>query len=157
MTDMSPMILLNLEQVVRYAGHHPVYVLAALRKWKHYDPEKCPVPLRAWIEQHYPDVVVEKLAGIELEYELQDNSHGPAPLLSELLPLPIFRVGFNAEQAGHFRQAWSSPPLDTADSPSQFIFMTCDRGEAAQLRGVSGCYVPCDRQPEQELDANTGL
>jgi len=144
MTDMSPMILLNLEQVVRYAGHHPVYVLAALRKWKHYDPEECPVPLRAWIEQHYPDVVVEKLSGLELEYELQSSSDGSRQLLSELLPMPIFRVGFNAEQAEHFQRAWSRPPLDNPDSPSQFVFLTCERAEAGQLREGGDSYAPCD-------------
>ena len=136
MTTMSPLnFLRTLEQVVREDGEHPVYVVAALPEWAHYDPDECPAPIREWVEQSYPDAVVEQLSGFKLEYGFGDDSDNPGELLNELIPM--FRLGFNADQAAHFQQAWSTPPLDTPESPSSFYFVKFDSPEQLRAMGTA--------------------
>jgi len=86
-------------------------------------------------------VVIEQLSGFELDYVLEDDSDNPDEFISERFPTLIFRLGLNEKQAEHFHRAWSSPPLDTPDAPTNFYILTCDPPEAWQSRGVVGPYV----------------
>ena len=104
----------------------PTYAIAACPEWEHFDVEECPAPIRAWVEQHYPDVVIEPLSGLSFENSHSADGKNPDDFLICHLPRPIFRLGFNREQAAHFARAWSTPPLDTPDSPNNFYFMTSD-------------------------------
>lgn len=133
--------LRTLEQVCE-EEREIVYVVAALPKWAHYDPEDCPAPIRKWVEEHYPEVVIEELAGFEVEYALGGDSDDPSKRLSDFLPTPIFRVCFDAEQAKNFQEAWSNPPLDTPDSPGNFYFLICDSLEALWSMGVPEAFDP---------------
>jgi hypothetical protein len=138
--------LRTLEQVALRDRERPIYGVAALPEWEHYDPDDCPAPIRAWVQQHYPDVVVEQLvAEFEVAYVLGDESGNSGEFLNELTP--IFRLGFNAEQAEHFERAWSNPPLDNLDSPSNFYFFTLDSLEAWQAKGVVSPHVPATVVP----------
>ena len=135
MTTMSPMnFLRTLEQVVREDGEHPIYVVAALPKWAHYDPDECPAPIRAWDGQQYPDVVIEQPSGFDMGYGLGDDCDNSGVSISELTP--VFRLGFNADQAAHFQQAWSNPPLDSPESPSRLYFLKFDRPEKLRIMGT---------------------
>jgi hypothetical protein len=118
-------------------------------EWAYYDPDDCPAPIRAWVQQHYPDVVIEQLvADFESAYVLGGDSDIPDGLLNELTP--VFRLGFSAEQAKHFRQAWSNPPLDTPDSPTNFYFLLFyNRRKARQSKGVVGPHVPTTDTPSE--------
>jgi hypothetical protein len=74
--------LRTLEQVFQQDGERPIYVVAALPEWEHYDSDECPTPIRDWVLLHYPDVVIEQLIGFELEYVLRDDSDNPVDFLS---------------------------------------------------------------------------
>jgi hypothetical protein len=128
--------LRTLEDVAKQDEERPIYLVAALPEWEHYDPDDCPAPIRAWVQQHYPDVVIEQLvADFESAYVLGDDSDIPDELLNELTP--VFRLGFSAEQAKHFRLAWSSPPLEATGSPTNIYFLVFyDRPEELRAMGV---------------------
>src|SRR5471030_3183064 len=133
--------LRTLEQVFQQDGKSPIHLVAAVLEWEHYDSDECPTPIREWVLLHYPDVVIEQLIGIESDYEPDDASDIPDDFLCGLTP--IFRLGFNAEQAEHFQQAWSNPPLDTPDSPTNFYFLSFyNRRKARQSRGVVNPFDP---------------
>jgi hypothetical protein len=113
--------LRTVEEVAKQDEERPIYVFAALPEWEHYDPDECPAPIRLWVQQHYPDVAIEQLSGFELEYDLGDDSDIPDDFLRGLTP--VSRLGFNGEQAKHFRLAWSSPPPEATGSPTNIYFL----------------------------------
>ena len=79
--------------------------------------------------------MIEQLSGFELEYGFGDDSDNPDVSIGELTP--TFRLGFNADQAAHFQQAWSNPPLDTPESPSSLYFLKFDRPEQLRIMGTA--------------------
>jgi hypothetical protein len=115
----------------------PICLVASMREWKHYHPEECPTPIREWLHEHYPDVVIEQLARFVREYVFQAPSSNARHALSALWPKPMFRLGFNGEQAKHFGEAWRTPPLDTPESPTNFYFLTVASPEAVRTMDFS--------------------
>ena len=103
----------------------PIYLIFSSRAWEHHDADNCPIPIREWIERHYPDVAIEKLSGFSRKYMCVANDGKPDELLSDIFSPPVFRIGFTPEQVEHFREAWNNPPLDTPESPSNFYLVTC--------------------------------
>ena len=119
--------LKTMEYAYVQGGQAPVYAVAAMPEWKHYDPDNCPAPIREWLKQHYPKVQIE-LTEFALQYGVTNNGESSISSSVSDIPRPICRlVGFNGEQArDHFLRAWSSPPLETEDSPCEFYFITFD-------------------------------
>ncbi len=114
--------LRTVEQVFQQDGERFICSVAALPEWEHYDPEDCPAPIRAWIQQHYPDVVIEQLSG---DYESSTTwESSDCDLSAGLhLPKPTFRLGFNAQQAEHFEQAWRTLLPGSPSMPEDFYFL----------------------------------
>ena len=115
--------LRTFEQVFLEDAVTPIYVVAAFSEWKHYSPTDCPAPIREWVEQNYPDVVIERLSGFACKYPSPVNGNNPPNFSIEHLPHPMFRLGFTLEQAAHFQEAWNSQPLDDPDLPDNFYFL----------------------------------
>lgn len=119
--------LRSFEQVFLSDTATPIYVIAAFPEWKHYSPTELPVPIREWVELHYPKVEIERLSGFACKHlTAVDVNNPPQKFSIEHLPHPMFRLGFSLEQAAHFAEAWKSPPLDDPDLPDNFCFLSCD-------------------------------
>jgi hypothetical protein len=114
--------LRTVEEVFRQDGERFVCAIAALPAWKHYDPDNCPAPIREWIQQRYPDVVIEQLSG-DYESAAKWNSDDIDPSAGLHWPTPIFRLGFNAQQAEHFEQVWRTLPPGSPGMPKDFYFL----------------------------------
>ena len=119
----------------------PTYAIAA-------DPDE-PFNLERcldWVRFFYPTVVIEQLSSSSFE----NARPATDKIFEEFLRHPlvqIFRLGFNEQQAAHFAEAWSRPPLDTTDSPSNFIYLTDERAEEYSAKGEIDFIVPatgCD-------------
>lgn len=134
--------LRTFEQVLKQDGDDTIYAVAALPEWKHYEPDNCPAPIREWILQHYPDVVIEQLDGFARQYVMSVDDDLTNRIWTDDLPSPIFRLGFDAAQAEHFDAAWSSPPLDTEDAPSDFYFAIFDPAETLRLLELADASTP---------------
>lgn len=119
-----------------------IYVVAALPGWKHYDPNECPAPIRAWMQQYYPSVEIELLSADTNEYVPTEGSKNLDPSVRLSLPKPIFRLGFNAQQAEHFNRAWTTVPPDCSTMPDDFYFVLLDFPSAHLMDGCPDGYVP---------------
>lgn len=128
--------LKSIEQVLRENGT-PVYAVFPSTEWEHYDEERCPRPIREWIEQHYPDVAIVRLSGFSGEYLGPTSIKNPNGLLSDLLPCPVFLLGFNDEQAAHFSEDWRKP-----GAPSDFYFVICERQSTIVEKEDADYYIP---------------
>jgi hypothetical protein len=114
--------LRTVEEVFQQDGERFICAVAALPEWEHYDPDNCPVPIREWVQQHYPDVAIEHLSDNydgSTSWETSDCD----PSTGLHWPKPIFRLGFNAQQAEHFEQAWRTLPPGSPDMPKDFYFL----------------------------------
>jgi len=118
----------------------PTYAIASNPE-EPFDLEKC----LNWVRQYYPDVEIEQLASSSFENARPVTNKVFEEFLSSPL-VQIFRLGFNdEEQAAHFAEAWTNPPLDTPDSPSNFIYLTDEReeyrakGEIDFIVPITGC------------------
>ena len=114
--------LRTVEEVFQQDGERFICAVAALPEWEHYDPDNCPAPIREWIRQHYPDVVIEQLSG-DNESSTVWESDDCNPSKGLHWPKPIFRLGFNAQQAEHFEQVWRTLPPGSLDVPKDFYFL----------------------------------
>jgi len=123
------------EEVYLQNSKCPIYVVTADPSWQHYHPEDCPTPIRAWIEQHYPEVAIEKLSEFSFGRSHAANNKNSDSFLWSDLPRPLFRLGFSEPQAAHFAQAWSRPPLDTSGAPSKIYFLTNERSDVYRAKG----------------------
>ncbi len=124
------------EQVSQEDGGRPTYAIAADPE-EHFEIGTC----LDWVRHNYPSVVIEQLSSSSFE----NARPAKDKIFEECLRKPlvqIFRLGFNEEQAAHFAEAWSSPPLDTPDSPSNFIYLTDERAEEYRAKGEIDFYVP---------------
>ncbi len=114
--------LRTVEEVFQQDGEHFICAVAALHAWEHYDAHNCPAPIQEWIRQHHPDVVIEQLSSAydpsttwtSDDFDLSAGPHWPTP---------IFRLGFNTQQAEHFEQAWSNALPDSQGVPEHFYFL----------------------------------
>jgi len=61
----------------------------------------------------------------------------PNGLLSDLLPCPVFLLGFNDEQAAHFSEDWRKP-----GAPSDFYFVICERQSTIVEKEDADYYIP---------------
>jgi len=136
------------EQVAQEDPLTPVYVIAACPEWPHYDSKECPAVIRAWIEQHYPEVVIEPLSGLSFHKTVSTKQEYPHGFLLCHLPRPLFRIGFSEEQADHFFRAWSSPPLDTPEAPRDFYWLTNERAEDFRISDEIDFTVYIDSDPD---------
>lgn len=148
--------LRTVEEVFQQDGERFICAVAALPAWEHYDPEDCPAPIREWIRQHYPDVVIEQLSG-GYESSTTWSSDDCDPSGGLHWPKPIFRLGFNAQQAEHFEQAWRTLPPGSPSMPMDFYFLTHEIHEPSQGNGtLDTCaplippkdQAPCDKVAE---------
>ena len=114
--------LRTVEEVFQQDGERFICAVAALPALEEYDPEECPAPIREWIQQHYPEVVIEQLSG-DYESSITWESSDFDPSGGLHWPTPIFRLGFNAQQAEHFEQAWRTLPPGSPDMPKDFYFL----------------------------------
>lgn len=114
--------LRTVEEVSRQDGERFICAVSALPEWEHYDPDNCPAPIREWIQQHYPDVVIEQLSG---DYESSKTwiSNDFDPSAGMQWPKPVFRLGFNAQQAEHFEQVWRTVLPGSPCMPKDFYFL----------------------------------
>ena len=132
-------------QASQQAGGRPTYAIAA-------DPEEgfdLAKPLD-WIRQHYPDVKIEQLSSSSFENARPAKDKIFEECLSKPL-VQIFRLGFNEEQeAVDFIYAWSRPPLDTLESPSNFIFLTNERAEEYYAKGEIDFIVPATGRDDMQ-------
>ena len=123
----------------------PTYAVAALPHWEHYDPNECPAPIREWVLQHYPYVVIEQLSGLAFEYTGVWESENLGGMFDLVLPKPIFRLGFNAKQAEYFKEVWTTVPSDCSVAPDDFYFVILDRHSAYREQGIVDIYAPVIR------------
>lgn len=137
-------LLRTVEQVFRQDNERFICVVAALPEWEHYDAKECPAPIRAWLRETYPDVVIEELSA-DYDYSAAwscddcDLSNGLQ------FPAPIFRIGFNRQQAEHFQQAWRTVPLGSPDIPKDFYFVTHELQESPvsnEVPDFDGALIP---------------
>ena len=147
--------LRTFEDVFEQDGERFICAVAAVPEWEHYDPNDCPAPIREWVRQHYPDVVVEELSG---DYESAttwksddiDLSAGPH------WPKPIFRIGFNVQQAEHFQQAWQTLPPGSPNIPEDFYFLTYTFQEPPMSNGaINSCAAPSPQEDQAQRDKVT--
>lgn len=102
------------------------YYIGAVPSWKHYDPERLPLPIQDWLNMHFPGIAIERVSDSELpEFIYTVDSDGVVGTFkcSADLPHPLFRVGFTADQAEVFRQAWTQPPLKCPDGEDDFYLL----------------------------------
>lgn len=114
--------LRTVEEVFQQDGERFICSVAALPEWEHYDPDNCPAPIREWIQQHYPNVVIEQLSGDNESSTVWESSDFD-PSAGLHWPKPIFRLGFNAQQAEHFEQAWRTVSPGSHRMPKDFYFL----------------------------------
>jgi hypothetical protein len=114
--------LRTIEEVFQQDGERFICAVASLPGWEHYDPDNCPAPIREWIQQHYPDVVIEQLSG-DYDHSTTWESSDFDPSDGLHWPKPIFRLGFNAQQAEHFEQVWRTLPPGSPGMPKDFYFL----------------------------------
>lgn len=114
--------LRTVEEVFQQDAERFICAIAALHGWEHYDADNCPAPIRDWVRRHYPDVVIEQLSSA---YDPSTTWKSDDFDLSAGLywPTPIFRLGFNAQQAEHFEQAWRTASPDSQGAPEDFYFL----------------------------------
>lgn len=101
-----------------------IYCIVPDPSWKWYDEVDCPLPIRVWLENNFPEVKIERIAGFRNSYGTRTTGEDePEYSSTDSFSLhPIFYVGFkNSEQVERFVHAWSTPPLDT---PNDFQFVT---------------------------------
>jgi hypothetical protein len=80
---------------------------------------------------------MERLSSrLESDYALLVKDEHLGERLSQALPGPLFRLGFTFEQAKHFEDAWSNPPLDTPESPTKLLFIVWDTEDGWFSRGI---------------------
>jgi len=134
----------TVEQVFQQNGERFICVVAPLPSWEHYDAKECPAPIREWIQQHYPDVVIEELSA-DNDYSAAWSSDDCDLSNGLHLPAPIFRLGFNVQQAEHFAQVWSTLPPGSPDIPEDFYFLIHEFREPPVCNGVpyfDGALIP---------------
>lgn len=128
-----------------------ICAVAALPEWEHYDPEVCPAPIREWIRLNYPSVVIEQLSG-DYDYSASYKSDDCDPSSGLHWPKPIFRLGFNVQQAEHFVQAWRTVPPGSASAPKDFYFLIHELRDQSLNNGpLDSCaplIPPKDQAPE---------
>lgn len=129
-----------------------IYVIAADPSWEHYDPVKCPKPIREWIEKNYPSVTIAHIDGFLFRYIAFSGGDAPEIRYTTDFQQPIFWVGFNADQAEHFINAWTTPPLNMS---SEFYFLTLDPKENFSPEQLAA-FREDARQPEAEI-TDSGL
>ena len=114
------------EDIMRTDSANTFHCIVPEPNWAHFDPVECPAPIQAWIEKNYPEVHVERTAGFRQNYCTRDDPDEEQEFeCTDDLPQPIFYVGFNnPEQVESFARAFSTPPLDTPEAPSDFILVT---------------------------------
>lgn len=137
-------------EVFQQDGARFICAVAALPAWEHYDPCNCPAPIREWICQHYPDVVIEQLSG-DYESSTTWESDDCDPSTGLHWPTPIFRLGFNVQQAEHFEQVWRTLPPGSPSMPEDFYFLIHEFHDPSLTKGaVDSCaplILPKDQAP----------
>jgi hypothetical protein len=133
--------LRTVEQVFREDGERFICAVTALPTWEHYNPKDCPAPIRDWIQQHYPDVVIEQLSG-DYESSTTWESSDCDPSAGLHWPKPIFRLGFNAQQAEHFEQAWRTLPPGSPGMPKDFYFLIHELHDPCLSTGAPDSCAP---------------
>lgn len=127
--------LRTVKQVFQQDGERIIYAVAALPAWESYDASECPAPIRDWIRQHYPDVVIEELSA-DYDYSAVWKSDDCDPSKGLRFPAPIFRLGFNAQQAEHFEQVWRTVSPGSPSLPKDFYFLIYEFQGAPLSDGV---------------------
>jgi len=131
-------------QVSKESGGQPTYAIATAPEAS-FDIGKC----LDWVRQHYPNVEIEQLSSSSFENARPAKDKTFEEFLRHPL-VQIFRLGFNEQQAAHFFEAWSSPPLDTPDSPSNFIYLTDERAEEYYAKGEIDFIVPATGRDDMQ-------
>jgi hypothetical protein len=102
-----------------------IYAIAVYPSWEHWHPTDCPMPIREWLNEHCPDVTVEAVSGWNGVLSL--DPYGMQIMDRGAFPEPMFRLGFNAEQAEEFRLFWSNPSNSGAEMEDDFWFLIATR------------------------------
>lgn len=111
-----------IEQI--FEEEHPgrIYALAVFPEWDQWHPTNFPKSIAVWMSQHFPDVVIEPVVG--WEGRTVDFPEGHELAIDSLtMPGPIFRIGFNAEQADRFNDYWHN---ETQGAWKDFLFLDID-------------------------------
>jgi len=96
-----------------------VYAIAISPFWSHWHHSNCPAPIRAWLNEHCPDVTVEAVSGWRGTACL--DPYGQQIMNPDSFPQPMFRLGLSAEQAEEFSRYWSAGPGTETEDDFWFL------------------------------------
>lgn len=89
-----------------------LFLIAANPNWTHYSPDSLPIPIQNWLDTHFPNTSVERVAGFDPHFGICDLD-GDSDIQSTLeLPYPLFLVGIDETQADILECDWKAtfPP-----------------------------------------------
>lgn len=135
----------SLEQIYDEEQLSTLYAIAPCPEWEYWSPDALPRPIQEWITEHYPEITVERSVGFEVRYAGQGAAESDDGRRKALLFHPVFQIGFTDEQARHFEEAWSVPPLKPSNGTENFYFLVCGPGEETAILDDQTAGVQAER------------